>query len=103
MMAPTSIKIYVDICVLRKHSVSSKGFNLKLCQSKDDFQNAYNHIENAITELGVAMVTLQINLNGKLNGKDIQECFDDFAAFRIFLENESLINRYIYANNNDSP
>lgn len=66
----------------------------KPCETEDDFQFVYEWIKLELKILNSRIYTdfqFNIKLSGKLNGKAIDEQFDDVDAYRQYLENNALL------------
>jgi hypothetical protein len=66
----------------------------KPCETEDDFQFIYDWIKLELSTLNCRIYSnfeFNIKISGKLNGKTIDEEFDDIDAYRQYLVSNSLL------------
>ena len=92
---PTRVNIFFEMFSSSTSHLSANhsATDYLPCISSDDFQNIYEDISKRVTSEGNAIMTLCIELTGKLKGRAINEHFDNLDSFRGFLERESLISQ----------
>ena len=81
----------------RGDQIHTHPFEFNDCRTNKEFEIVCKRITDIVdnfkrwTADGNTLVTVRIKLDGKLNGKDLHERFQDVETYRQFLENNALI------------
>lgn|SRR3989338_9049843 len=92
-------KIYTQLRYLyrRQGQIYPHLFEFNDCRTNEEFEAVYKAIAKKIEGLKKwtadknTPFSIEIKLQGKLNGKDLHEKFQDVETYRQFLENNALI------------
>ena len=95
MSGPTKVYISFNMNSFSTSNLSANIFSTgyRPCISNDNFQEIYNDIFIKLLSEGNAIMTLSIELTGKLKGRAINQKFDNLDSFRDFLKRELLISQ----------